>query len=254
MNKIEEMWKFAKCAKTEPQNKEEFRLKTALASSMIEFTPMSNDLDYGYIAEYPDKIVISFRGTRGIYDEKTRRLNLRSWISNFDAFPLKGDASLNNGTICDGFYTGWSFFKPVITDYIKTMLKNSISLGTVWHPIFCTGHSRGGALATLCARHIAKNLKIPCSCISFGAPAQGNSEYRDEINLLPMNHTRCVNGCDIVPCMPPYIAGIRHGGRLLHFNKRFHTKLFNGISDHFYENYEDSIFTYADEKQSKRLE
>jgi hypothetical protein len=260
MKIIPDLWRFAQVATYEPAGKE------SLFSAASIFVPMNNDLDYGYIAEFPDRVIICFRGTKG---------KLESWVSDFDPYPLRSDEERNKylsgilkdgawgkGIIHDGFYTGWSFFKPIIEEFLVRMAsdktKVAITKSTIrdvanqLKPIYVTGHSRGGALCTLCARHIAKNLGLPCSCISFGAPAQGTKEYRDQLDLLPINHTRVTHGYDIVPEMPPYVLGFRHGGKHLWLSEPAIHKLFHKIRDHFYSWYVKGLIRYC--KKAKDLD
>jgi len=235
MNKIADMWRYAVVATKEPT-----KLDPAKYGETINFIPMNNKDDYGFIAEFKDRIIICFRGTKG---------KLEPWIQNFDPYPLKDDEKRayletnlkkgiwGDGIIHDGFYTAWSYFKDTITNFIKDADKTK--------PILCTGHSRGGALTTLCSRHITKNMGISCSCISYGAPAQGISRYRDEYSILPIYSTRVVNGYDIVPTLPPYDLGFRQVGNLLELHQPLWHKWFHRIRDHFYSNYTKAIKKYS---------
>ena len=233
MNKIAEMWQWAELVCHEPKELDP-------KYGVLNFTPMNNKDDYGFIAEFSDKILFAFRGTKG---------KLEPWIQNFDPYPLKDDGKVayikdtlkgglwGDGMIHDGFYTAWSFFKDPVTQYLKAMNEKK--------DIYCTGHSRGGALSTLCSRHIAKNLGMPCSCISYGAPSQGIAAYRDQYNLLPIYHTRVVNGYDIVPNLPPYDLGFRHVGILMNLSQPAWHKWFHRIRDHFYTSYTKAIKKYS---------
>lgn len=194
-------WKHSDLAYSSPTSKK----NNPLLKEAEEFVPFANNIDYGYIAIYEDHIIISFKGTN----------NLKGWISNFNVFPLEKDEYLKKnlkegkwgkGIIHDGFYEAWKFFKPCITRLIDKYHINSTD-----KDIYITGHSRGGALAELCARHLAKNLGIKCSCVTFGAPSVGIKEYRDQFRSLPINGTRVINGWDIVPNVPPHILGFRPG-------------------------------------------
>ncbi len=237
MNMIADLWRYACLAKSEPKTE---KTNTLLCDSNV-FIPMSNDTDYGYIAEFEDRVIISFRGTRG---------ELKPWIENFDPYPLQCDLEKNmylstilkqgswgKGIIHDGFYNAWLFFKPVIDDYLKQM--------PTYKKIRITGHSRGGALCTLCSRHLAKNRGLRSTCISFGAPAQGVFEYAKELNSLSFQHIRVTHGYDIVPSLPPESLGFMHGG--LHNwlpEPKIH-KWFNKIRDHFYSSYTTGLIQYC---------
>lgn len=181
------------------------------------FTPLVKGDDFGFIAEYDKRIVIAFRGTNS---------SLELWLENFDPYPLKDDQ-----TIHDGFYDGWIQFKGDIDAKVVPVQKS----------ILVTGHSRGAALATLCARHLAKNRGRQCSSITYGSPRVGNKVYRDQYNALPINTTRVVNGYDFAEEMPPHILGFRHvGNRYWLGQPRWH-RIFRRIRDHLPKNYMEAL-------------
>ncbi|MBN1604716.1 MAG: lipase family protein [Chitinispirillaceae bacterium] len=236
MNIIAQMWLHAEMCSHTPNGSEEL-----FADSI--FIPMENSLDFGYYAEYDNRIIICFQGTK----------NPAAWVSDFDVYPLRSDYHISDGywgkgTICDGFYTGWSAFKPVITSLIRNSdpIKNKEGKWG-YKPIFNAGHSRGGTLSILSARHIAKNLNIPCSCVASGSPAPGNKELRDEIDGLPINLTRVVKGYDIVTTLPPKSFGFRQPGKLLWLPAKKITRVFKfiRIKHHFYSEYTKSLIDYC---------
>lgn len=230
-NPILYAWKHAKLAYDEPEYCED---EILLGSDFIFHRTKD---DFCYIAAYPDRIVISFEGSTN---------NIGDWLSNFDPYPLDDESyvkkHIGGGTIHDGFYNAWAKFKEwvtiVISEYVsKSKIKD----------IIVTGHSRGGALAELCARHLAKNMKLSCSCITFGCPAPGNKAYRDEFRSLPINGTRVVNGWDIVTFVPPHVLGFRHGCANKVWNKKawFRRLLpYSRMSDHLTKNYDKFISKY----------
>jgi predicted lipase len=256
MNKIKFAFQHANLAGKMPKSS----LGIHLVENAQKFIVMDNGTDYGYYAEYEDYSVISFAGTKGL--EKPN--GTRTWISNFDAYPLRElpeditedrkriiistfglvkDGPWGKGTIHDGFYTGWLFFKNLVNACIN---KNKA--------IFCTGHSRGGALAVLCGRHIAKNIHdipAPISVLSFGNPSVGIKEFRDEYEHLGLFTTRITHGVDIVPTMPPYALGFRHVGNHVYLDcpawqKVFPMKLIYRFVHHTYENYQRRINVIKD--------
>ena len=195
------IWKHSRLVYNCPKNVD----KNSLIMNAEEYIFFENKIDFAYVAIYNDHVVISFKGTD----------NIKGWISNIDPYPLKSDEYNNKylkdgrwgrGSIHDGFYTSWKFFKSCINKVIEAYHINPKELN-----IITCGHSRGGALAELCARHLAKNLGMECSCITFGAPAVGTKRYRDQFRMLTINGTRVVNGWDLVPDLPPSSFGFKHG-------------------------------------------
>ena len=78
--------------------------------------------------------------------------------------------------------------------------------------LWFTGHSLGGAMATICAgrcalSHIKSN---PIQIYTFGSPRVGNKRY---INFVKVDHVRWVNNNDIVTRVPPAWLGYRHTGQ-----------------------------------------
>ena len=74
-------------------------------------------------------------------------------------------------------------------------------------PIFVTGHSLGGALATLGAAYLSGwGL---AACYTFGAPRVGNKEFSSSLQT-PIY--RVVNPLDTVPHIPTPLRGYRHAG------------------------------------------
>jgi len=84
-------------------------------------------------------------------------------------------------------------------------------------PVWFTGHSLGGAMATICASrcklsHIGSN---PRSLYTFGSPRVGNGRY---VNYVQYEAYRWVNNNDIVARVPPWWLGYRHKGQEVYLN------------------------------------
>jgi triacylglycerol lipase len=84
---------------------------------------------------------------------------------------------------------------------------------TLWF----TGHSLGGAMATICAGrcHLAHIPATPRAVYTFGAPRVGTKRY---VNSVDVDLTRWVNNNDIVPRVPPRWMGYTHTGRRMYIN------------------------------------
>ncbi len=84
-------------------------------------------------------------------------------------------------------------------------------------PVWFTGHSLGGAMATICAHrcqisHIASN---PRALYTFGSPRVGNRRY---VDYVQHEAYRWVNNNDIVTRVPPWWFGYRHKGQEVYLN------------------------------------
>lgn len=105
-------------------------------------------------------------------------------------------------------------FKREVDD-IWPILEKSLQNNdkTLWF----TGHSLGGAMATICAgrcmlSHIKSN---PTQIYTFGSPRVGDKRY---INFVKVDHVRWVHNNDIVTKVPPTWLGYRHTGQEHYLN------------------------------------
>jgi len=87
--------------------------------------------------------------------------------------------------------------------------------------IYFTGHSMGGALATLAASWYPRSV---APLYTWGAPRIGNQEFRTN---FPVDAWRCAIVGDPVPYLPPNLPGMNtpdkafaHVGTLLYFNEK----------------------------------
>lgn len=86
-----------------------------------------------------------------------------------------------------------------------------------WRPLFVTGHSLGGALATLTAYH-ATTYHDTTYLYTFGSPRVVNRVLSRKINdTLKGRAFRCVHGDDIVPRVPP-LLNYTHVDELVYFD------------------------------------
>jgi triacylglycerol lipase len=78
-------------------------------------------------------------------------------------------------------------------------------------PLWFTGHSLGGAMATICAARckVSYIRSNPEELYTFGSPRVGNRSY---VSFSRLRHYRWVNNNDIVPTVPPTWLGYRHCG------------------------------------------
>ena len=118
--------------------------------------------------------VLVFRGTAG---------RLANWLTNFDAFPVPWPSGGN-------VHRGFGDLMTGIWEEIEPVLK------TVTRPLFYTGHSLGGALATLAAA-----LAAPRAVYTFGAPRIGDAAFAATLAGVPIFNV--FNPGDIVTHLPP---------------------------------------------------
>ncbi len=94
-----------------------------------------------------------------------------------------------------------------ISDCLDRMVKARRPEQKVW----LTGHSMGGALATVAAAHLG--AAAVQGLHTYGCPRVGNAAFA---GVLPVEtHNRFVHRDDWVPALPPELLGYVHAGNLL---------------------------------------
>ena len=106
-------------------------------------------------------------------------------------------------------------FKREVDDlwpYLETALKDNKK--TLWF----TGHSLGGAMATICAgRCLLSHIRSePSGLFTYGSPRVGDKRY---VNYTNIPHYRWVNNNDIVARVPPFWFGYRHSGQEMYLDR-----------------------------------
>lgn len=91
-------------------------------------------------------------------------------------------------------------------------------------PLWFTGHSLGGAMATICAGrcYLSEISSMPRSLFTYGSPRVGDKRF---VNFIELDHSRWVNNNDIVTRVPPAWLGYRHSGKEWYLNR--HGKITN---------------------------
>lgn len=183
------------------------------------------DTQCAILAEGTTAIVV-FRGSESSEDWETD-FNTKLDRAQFDqnvvqglivktqekTYPYAG-SSRSGALMHQGFVTAYFAVRDPIHDYIKT---NSIT------NVVVTGHSLGGALATLCAVDIQYNFSntVTIEAYTYGAPNVGNDGFRDSYNQRVPNSYRIVHGMDLVPELPRWWQGYRAVDKEIRIGQRF---------------------------------
>jgi pimeloyl-ACP methyl ester carboxylesterase len=89
-------------------------------------------------------------------------------------------------------------------------------MGGANKPIYVTGHSLGGALATLAAYKLAHEGYPVAALYTFAAPRSGDRQYSDwGSELLKDKNFRFINDQDLVPRYPPRAESLSWFSKLL---------------------------------------
>ncbi|KAL9683060.1 hypothetical protein QQ045_014874 [Rhodiola kirilowii] len=140
-------------------------------------------------------IVIAFRGTQ--------EHSIQNWIE--DLYWKQLDISypgMPNAMVHHGFYFAYhnTTMRLGILNAIKTAKEIYGEM-----KIIVTGHSMGGAMASLCGLDLAVNHDAnEVQVITFGQPRIGNAAFASYYSQLVPNMIRVTNNHDIVPHLPPY--------------------------------------------------
>jgi pimeloyl-ACP methyl ester carboxylesterase len=146
-----------------------------------------------FVAISPDVVLISFRGTESTGD----------WIANLNTFSM----TRPYGIVHRGFY---SQFLAVFGTLEQMLLQFP------GRKVLLTGHSLGGALATIAAAEWRDRFPI-AGVYTYGQPAVGRGDFQAVMaDHYDRKFFRFVNNNDIVPRVPPNFS---HVGKLIHFDR-----------------------------------
>ncbi len=143
---------------------------------------------FGFILESPEEIIIAFRGTMSSTD----------WITDAIAsqknFKYIKDPALTHR----GFTSIYASARGQIMSALKRL--------PVDKTLFITGHSLGGALATLCAVDVAANTDHQSPHVfTYGSPRVGDPDFAKAFAKYVRSSFRIANLFDVVTHAPPSI-------------------------------------------------
>lgn len=124
-----------------------------------------------------------------------------------------------------GFKTAWQEVDEAVLEAVATARKQ--------HPDFrivVTGHSLGGAVATIAAGEL-RAASFPADLVTYGSPRVGNEQYVKFITDQPGKEYRITHDDDIVPRVPPALLGYRHTSPEYWLNGANETTTDYGVED-----------------------
>jgi len=147
-----------------------------------------------FLAHNSKFAVLAFRGTSDWKDVQT----------DLTANKVSaGGSSFGKIRMHTGFFRGYE----LVSKQIVSKLDEVKGL-----PLYITGHSLGGALATVALRFLEKKEDLKdriAACYTFGSPRVGNADFEEDIRS-PVY--RVVNFTDIVTFLPFLTMGFTHVG------------------------------------------
>lgn len=144
--------------------------------------------------EHEEYVVYAFTGTNEIGD----------WLTNIRAFPDDWIGGQYHRGFAESFQAIWPELEKVY--WMKRRQKK--------RPVFITGHSLGGALATCCAALFNDEDWPYMGLYTFGSPRCVGKHAARVFNIESKDKTfRFQNSSDIVTRMPSRAMGYRHTGQ-----------------------------------------
>ncbi|NUU62041.1 lipase family protein [Paenibacillus agri] len=141
---------------------------------------------FGFILESAQEIIVAFRGT----------ISTTNWISNAMAMQIKPDFIKEDCLTHRGFTNIYSSAREGILSTLGRLSPEKI--------LYITGHSLGGALATLCAIDVAANTNHTSpNLFTYGSPRVGDPEFVKAFTKYVRKSSRIANIFDLVTYVPP---------------------------------------------------
>lgn len=149
----------------------------------------------GYVAtdHARREIVFSVRGSN----------NIRNWISNI-AFAWSDCPFVSDCKVHTGFQAAWNELSGGVRDAVSSTLAANPG-----YRVVATGHSLGGAVATLGAVYM-RHSGIEVDVYSYGSPRVGNDKFANFVTSQRAGEFRVTHTDDPVPRLPPIVFGYRH--------------------------------------------
>ncbi|MGD1860897.1 MAG: Mbeg1-like protein [Leptolyngbyaceae cyanobacterium] len=179
----------------------------------------------------PQTLYVVFRGSEKGLD----------WINNFQMrqriYPY-GDESETDVRFHQGFMNAYLAVRDPLLDLVKTFPKV---------PVIATGHSLGGAIATIAALDIQYNItqhdeQQSIAVYSFGAPRVGNAALVNSFRQRVPQSYRFIYGWDVVTRVPRSWQGYAHVPEPQQLGSRWSWRIVSRrFSDHQIDNYIDAL-------------
>jgi len=145
-------------------------------------------------------IILAFKGTTSIED----------WLTNVKIRKVTG--SLGGTKVHSGFKSAldcvWARVESTVSEF-----QNGKS-----HSLWITGHSLGGALATLATARFLDSGRAVKALYTLGQPRVGDEAFSDVFNVSFSSVYRLVNNEDIVTRIP--FLGYKHVGQEIYFDNK----------------------------------
>ncbi|KAJ6440028.1 lipase [Purpureocillium lavendulum] len=149
----------------------------------------------GYVAldHARREIVLSLRGSN----------NLRNFITDV-LFAWQDCDFVRECKVHTGFAKAWEEIADAATRGVNAARSSHRD-----YKVVITGHSLGGAVATLAGAYLRRQ-GLAADVYTFGSPRVGNDHFANWMTSQPGNQWRVTHRDDPVPRLPPIFIGYRH--------------------------------------------
>ena len=155
---------------------------------------------FGFIARSGPNAVAAIRGTQGIFE----------WIRDaffvLVPFPFADIGRTEHGFT--QFYSSLHTAPDEDASRAIDALRDLIADGVT--SVRITGHSLGSSIATLLAADVAANEVCTPRVYTFASPRVGDKVFAGSYDELVPDSWRITNLHDVVPHLPPWLAGYSH--------------------------------------------
>ena len=145
-----------------PSKKAELlKVRGKLPRRTVKIADDHDRTSFAGVMEYPDIVVVAFQGTITEFglNGKFRLDSLIDWIQNFRVQQLETAETKLPGLVHEGFFRQLELIAEKVADALPKQGDK---------PIVLTGHSQGGAVATL-ATKLLKDRGLPRKSVAFAA-------------------------------------------------------------------------------------
>ncbi|MBP2110682.1 lipase family protein [Paenibacillus silagei] len=143
---------------------------------------------FGFILESPQEIIIAWRGS----------ISTNDWLSNMNAAQKKFKYIQEPCMTHRGFTDIYASARNAILSVLGTLSPEKT--------LYVTGHSLGGALATLCALDVAANSAFTTPRLyTYGSPRVGDPDFANAFSRYVRSSYRYANLFDVTTYVPPTV-------------------------------------------------
>lgn len=215
-------------------------------------------------------IVVAFRGTQ---ERSNIVADIMLWRTGHPNMPNKGKNIISRWWKKPLVHYGFllSFLSNHVGDDVVRLVYSLVVARSGRVNVRFTGHSLGGALATLCAYEVARGChellaSDQIMCYTFGAPRVGNKYLAKELERAVPNLWNVVNNVDMIYFTGKLFGLYKHPGLRVMLDSKGdilvrpsdlevslrHFFFTERVSDHFLDSYLDSTLKVCDQYAESR--